>query len=145
MAFQPAGANRATSGVRKAVEYWDEYGEEESVRYYNSAKSIDGEFYVVIMRLDKSGETIILRHAFQPDLVGPDAPVVATNDGESVQARLWEAGMIGGGWVSSFHPRSVSPRDQRKHAYAESHPDDRTLLFVSRYYEPVNRPFEPVQ
>ncbi len=132
-------ADRAVAEVHAAIRYWQLHGEEETIRHYNDPGSIDGQFYVVITRVNADGTSDILAHPYRRDFVGEDVgPIEITAvDGDSLGDRLWRVGRGGGGWVSYFFPNPATGEESRKHAYAEVNPSDVQILFVSGYYEPV--------
>ena len=114
--------------VQQAMNLYVALGLEETVAYYNTKESVDGQWYVFIGDQDD----IMLAHAANPDLVGRHASeVLGPNNypaGEAVAAVADEDGA----WFSYTFTNPVSGAIEAKHSWMVSHDG---LTFGSGWYE----------
>ena len=114
--------------VARAIDLYNAIGREDTVDYYNTTESIDGQWYVFIIDQDD----IVLAHAANPDLVGRHASEgVGPNNypaGEAVAAVADEDGA----WFSYTFTNPVSGAVETKHSWAVRHDG---IVFGSGWYE----------
>ena len=114
--------------VRQALNLYDAVGLEDTLTYYNSSESIDGQWYVFIGDRDD----VLVAHAFDPDLVGRHASeVVGPNDYPSGLAVLAVADEDGE-WFSYTYPNPATGAVETKHSWIVAHDG---LVFGSGWYE----------
>ncbi|MCY3919978.1 MAG: hypothetical protein OXG38_09255 [Chloroflexi bacterium] len=115
--------------VRGAINLYDAVGRDATLAYYNTAESIDGQWYMFI--IDES-DTIVA-HAANEDLRGiPAAESLGPNDypaGAAVAAAAAEAGA----WLDFTYPNPATGGVETKHAWLVRHDG---LVFGSGWYEP---------
>ena len=108
---------------------YDSEGLDATVAYYNTAESIDGQWYVFIFDEDDT----FLAHAADPGLVGrPDSYAVGPNNyptGEAVAASADEAGA----WFSYTFSNPATGAVEAKHSWIVEYGG---LTFGSGWYEP---------
>ena len=129
-AAPPANPAAATqSYVQAAIARYNADGREAALAYYNTADSVDGDFYLFVA---EDGEIIV--HATVPDNIGRDlrGPLgtdITGYDFGSVMADATEAGQ----WVDYVY---LNPADnfahERKHSWVIRHDG---LVFGSGWYE----------
>ena len=113
--------------VRRAIDLYDSKGLEDTLAYYNSVESIDGQWYVFII----DGDWMIA-HAANPTLV--DKHVSASDGpngypaGEAVAAVADEDGE----WFSYTYPNPASGGTETKHSWIVLHDG---ITFGSGWYE----------
>ena len=116
--------------VQKAIALYDAVGLEDTVAYYNTPESVDGQWYMFIF--DKKND-VRLAHALVPSLVGqPASAGVAPNDyptGEAVMAVADEDGE----WFSYTFTNPSTGNLEAKHSWAVEYDG---LVFGSGWYEP---------
>ncbi len=114
--------------VRQALNLYDAMGLEDTLAYYNSSESIDGQWYVFIGDRDD----VLVAHAFDPDLVGRHASeVVGPNNYPSGLAVLAVADQDGE-WFSYTYPNPATGTIETKHSWIVAHDG---LVFGSGWYE----------
>ena len=115
--------------VEQAINLYNAVGLEDTVAYYNTKESIDGQWYVFIFDRDDT----MLAHAANPDLVGkPASYAVGPNNypaGDAVAASDREAGA----WFSYTYPNPATGGVQSKHSWIVSYDG---YTFGSGWYEP---------
>ncbi len=120
------------SFVRQALDLYDALGREAAVAYYNTERSIDGQWYVFIM----SQDDMMLAHAANPDLVDrPVSAAIGPNGypaGEAIAAVADEDGE----WFSYTYPNPATGAAETKHSWIVRY--DGTT-FGSGWYEPGPR------
>ena len=116
--------------VQDAIDRYEEQGQANTLRYYNTEGSVDGQWYVFII-----GEDNRVR-AIHPDLreyIGEDVAVAVDNAGYPhgpVIASVSESGR----WVTYLSENPArSNRVQTKHAWVIRH---KGLIFGSGWYDP---------
>ena len=114
--------------VSEAIDRYAEDGHVETVEYYNSEDSIDGQWYLFVA--DESGDLII--HGANQDLVGtPLEDVVGENSYPSGQL-VSDIAAEGGGWSEYVFYNPETNRAQVKHSWLDEHAG---LTFGSGWYE----------
>ena len=115
--------------VQQAINLYDAVGLDDTVAYYNTPESVDGQWYAFI--IDQDGT--ILAHAANPDLVGtPTSEVVGPNGypaGKAVAAAPDEDGE----WFSYTFPNPATGGVDAKHSWLVEYDG---LTFGSGWYEP---------
>lgn len=115
--------------VESAINLYDAVGLEDTVDYYNTSESVDGQWYMFI--LDEND--IMLAHAANPSLVDrPASAAVGPNNypaGEAVVA----VADVDGEWFSYTFPNPATGGVQAKHSWMVEHDG---LTFGSGWYEP---------
>ena len=123
--------------VKRATDLYDVLGREDAVEYYNTRKSVDGQWYVYIA----SEDDVTLAHAPTPAFVGMDLKDITVGDanypaGAAIDAVADEDG----GWTSYSYINPATGVYETKHSYAVRHDG---LLFGSGWYEPSPSKSEP--
>ena len=126
---QPAAFTRAIVG--QAVNLYDSVGLHGTASYYNSAESIDGQWYVFIY----DAQDVLIAHAANPDLLGRHAiHVVGANEYPAGQAVASVArANPDGTWLEYIFPNPATGGYETKHAWVQVHEG---LIFGSGWYEP---------
>ena len=131
--YEPGPSKSDASGytkafVERAIDLYHAVGLERTADYYNTAESIDGQWYVFIFDENDT----FLAHAANPALVGqPDSVAVGPNNypvGEAVAASAEEAGA----WFSYTYTNPTSGAVEAKHSWIV---DVGGLTFGSGWYE----------
>ncbi len=119
--------------VQQAINLYNAVGLEETVTYYNTPESIDGQWYIFIYDI---GDDSLLTHAAIPDLIGkPASAAVGPNNypaGEAVFAVADEDGE----WFSYSYTNPDTGATERKHSWMVVYDG---LVFGSGWYEPGPR------
>ena len=111
--------------VQQAMNLYVALGLEETVAYYNTEESVDGQWYVFII---DDNQTII-SHAPNPDLVGKDASqALGPNSYPAVAASADEDGA----WFDYTYTNPASGVVETKHSWVVIHDD---ITFGSGWYE----------
>ena len=115
--------------VQSAINLYDAIGFEDTVAYYNTPESTDGQWYIFI----GDENDILVAHASNPSLVNQHASAaVGPNNypaGEAVAAVADEDGE----WFSYTFPNPATGGVQAKHSWMVRHDG---LTFGSGWYEP---------
>ena len=114
--------------VKKALQYYKEHGREETVAYYNTPESVDGDWYVFI--IDENDHVIANAN---PELVGEDLKgdlgVDATGHRYSdLLLSATEKGL----WVDYVFNNPATGAEQTKHSWVVRHDG---VLIGSGWYE----------
>ena len=113
--------------VRQAIEYYDAEGLDATLEHYNDPTSVDGSWYVVIIRED--GE--VVANATRPDLVGTNSwerrDIYGKPNGREVLTSP-EAGR----WVDYHFTHPATGQPEQKHTWAVHHDG---YVFLSGWYE----------
>lgn len=115
--------------VERAIERYDDEGLEKTVAYYNTAESVDGDWYVFILNEDD----VFLSHPTIPANVGKDL----TSD-EFVGADGFHFGKAlvaateDGDWVSYHYLNPNSNAEEQKHSWVVERDG---LIFGSGWYQ----------
>ena len=112
--------------VQKAVDLYDAIGLEDTIAYYNSPESIDGQWYVFIV--DEDGYTV--SHP-RPMFIGRDPRLRVDITGYFYGDELLGATETGR-WVSYVLLNPETGEDRQKHTWAVRHDG---WLFASGWYE----------
>ena len=114
--------------VDRALRYYKAYGREETVAYYNTPESVDGEYYVYIF--DESD--LLIAHA-NPDLLGMDLKEELGLDstGYHFGTDMLET-TAEGLWVHYVFVNPATGEEETKHAWAVRHDG---LIIGSGWYE----------
>ncbi|MDE2802230.1 MAG: cache domain-containing protein [Chloroflexota bacterium] len=115
--------------VHQAIERYDDDGLEETVAYYNTAESVDGDWYVFIADEDR----VLIAHAPIPENVGK--PLSSDDfkgaDGFHFGNALAEASS-GGDWVTYTYLNPNSGDEEQKHSWVV---EKDGLIFGSGWYQ----------
>ncbi len=115
--------------VSQALEYYEANGREATLAYYNTAESIDGQWYVFVLE-DRDGALYTVAHPSRPELVGTTRERIDANGynyGEAFAA-VTEAS---GEWISYLFTHPTTREDAPKHTWVERRGD---LLFGAGWY-----------
>ena len=113
--------------VEQAIARYERDGREAMLAYYNTAESIDGQWYMFIVDEAQS----IVAHRNQ-DLVGLAGAGVRGPDGYPIGEILSATARSAGAWLSYLFHNPVLGRDQIKHSWIVRHDG---LNFGSGWYE----------
>ena len=116
------------SFVRQAINLYDAVGLDDTVAYYNTADSIDGQWYVFIF---EESDTLIA-HAANPDLVGMHASDILGPNGYPAGAAVVASADEDGGWFSYDFPNPGTGGIETKHSWMVIHDG---ITFGSGWYE----------
>ena len=115
--------------VWEALERYEDEGREDTVAYYNTRDSVDGDWYVFIA--DEDG--VLISHATIPENVGK--PLSSDDflgaDGFHFGNALGEAGEDGE-WVSYTYLNTNTGNEEQKHTWVIRKDD---LIFGSGWYQ----------
>ena len=113
--------------VRQALEFYETHGREATFLHYNDTDSMDGPWYVVIIRSD--GETVA--NATRPDLVGTNSwerrDIYGKPNGREVLTTTEE-----GRWVDYHFTHPATGQPEQKHTWAIRHDGH---VFLSGWYD----------
>ena len=124
----PAGYTKAF--VEKAINRYENEGREATVEYYNTAASVDGQWYIFIA----DDNDAMIAHATIPENIGKD---LKEDFGKDIYGYDFGRELIGatgeGKWVDYFYLNPAQDeRRERKHSWVVKHDG---LLFGSGWYE----------
>ena len=114
--------------VRQALNLYDAVGLEDTLAYYNSSESIDGQWYVFIGDRDD----VLVAHAFDPDLVGRHASEVVGPNGYPSGLAVLAVADEDGEWFSYTFTHPGTGAVETKHSWMVEHDG---LVFGSGWYE----------
>ena len=115
--------------VQQAINLYDALGLEETIAYYNTEESVDGQWYAFIVDQDD----VVISHAADPSLVGLHASeILGPNDYPTAEA-LVEVADEDGEWFDYTFPNPASGNVETKHSWVVRHEG---LVFGSGWYEP---------
>ena len=113
--------------VQKAIDRYEKDGADAAFAYYNSAASVEGQWYMFIADADDR----MVAHGAMPELVGEDFKTVVSPAGYPVgEEMVRDAGE--GSWFSYDWPNPETGEDGAKHSWVVRHEG---ILFGSGYYE----------
>ncbi len=112
--------------VGEAVDMYESQGREAAVSYYNTAESVDGQWYVFIVDADD----LFLSHAPSPFLLGTDLKEVVGSDGFELGKEIAKA-TEEGHWVEYLWPNPATAMEETKRSWVIRHDG---LIFGSGYY-----------
>ncbi|MXY46774.1 MAG: hypothetical protein F4Y44_07275 [Chloroflexi bacterium] len=122
--------------VNEAISMYESEGREETVAYYNSPDSLDGQWYVFIG--DKNDR--MLAHATVPENVGKRYDEVVSPDGYPAGAQVAAAATEDGAWTSYTYINPTTGNVQTKHSWVIRHDG---MIFGSGWYEDGPAKSEP--
>ncbi len=115
--------------VESAIGMYEFEGLDETVAYYNTPESIDGQWYVFIF----DENDMFLAHAADPDLVGrPASAAVGPNNYPTGEA-VAESAAEEGAWFSYTYPNPATGGVEAKHSWIVEYDG---MTFGSGWYEP---------
>ena len=112
--------------VNEAVSMYETQGLEATISYYNTAESVDGQWYVFIVDAEDS----FLSHAPSPSLLGTDLKAVVGSDGFELGKEIAKA-TEEGHWVEYLWPNPSTETEEMKRSWVIRHDG---LIFGSGYY-----------
>ena len=114
--------------VRSAINLYDAIGRQETVAYYNTAESVDNQWYVFI--IDEDGVTVGHHNEM---FRGRDPSLRVDSTGHFYGADLLSA-TEAGKWVNYVLLNPETGDERQKHTWAVKHDG---LIFGSGWYEPI--------
>ena len=114
--------------VEQALERYETSGLEETVAYYNTAASVDGQWYVFIIDQDDT----MIAHAANPDFVGRHVSATVGPNGYPAGLAVAAAASEDGGWLDYTFPNPATGGAETKHSWIIRHDG---LIFGSGWYE----------
>ena len=114
--------------VQQAMNLYVALGLEETVAYYNTEESVDGQWYVFII---DDNQTII-SHAANPDLVGKDASRALGPNSYPTGSAVAASADEDGAWFDYTYTNPASGVVETKHSWVVIHDD---ITFGSGWYE----------
>ena len=115
--------------VQQAIDRYEDDGVEETLDFYNSTESVDGQWYVFIFGKDD----VMLAHATIPENVGRHADDVRGADGFPVGNQVVGAATEDGAWTDYTYLNPSAGGTESKHSWVVRHDG---LVFGSGWYEP---------
>ena len=115
--------------VQSAINLYDAIGFKDTVAYYNTPESIDGQWYVFI--IDENGYKVAI--AANPGLVGMHESEVVGANGYPVGASILASASETGAWFDYTFANPESGVVETKHSWLVEHDG---LIFGSGWYEP---------
>ena len=115
--------------VQQALDRYEAEGLQATLAYYNSAESVDGEWYVFVGE-ERADGLYTIAHATRPELVGTTR--------ERIDRRGFDYGAAfvatteEGQWVDYIYLNTVTGQEEQKHTWIVRRGD---LLFGSGWYE----------
>ena len=117
--------------VQAALDIYDSEGREETIAYYNSQASVEGEWYVFI--IDENDLSV--SHPVMSDLIGQDVKTIVGSDGYELGKEIATA-TEDGHWIHYLWPNPAAGGvEEPKHTWVIRHDG---LIFGSGYYGPPN-------
>ena len=118
--------------VQRAVNLYDDLGQDGTVDYYNTPESVDGQFYVFILQ---AHDLRTLANGARPELVGIDPPARIDAAGYAY-GEAFAATTDEGHWVSYVFINPATDQLESKHTWIMEHDG---LMFGSGWYtEPAD-------
>lgn len=113
--------------VRQALQFYDTHGRDAALSHYNDPASVDGPWYVTIIRSD--GE--VVANATRPDLIGTNSwerrDIYGKPNGREVLTAPEE-----GRWVDYHFTHPATGQPEQKHTWAVRHDGH---VFLSGWYD----------
>ena len=122
--YDPAAYTK--SFVARAIELYDVLGRDALIEYYNTAESVDGQWYVYVIGED--GRNVAHQVKDLLGLVSAEVDVDGYPAGAMVVAAATEAGA----WVDYWYTNLETNRSETKHSWAVKHDG---LIIGSGWYE----------
>jgi hypothetical protein len=116
------------SFVQQAVNLYDAVGLDDTLAYYNTEQSVDGQWYVFIF--DRSDN--LIAHAANPALVNLPAPEVIGPNSYPTGSAVTAVADEDGAWFSYTFPNPATGGAETKHSWIVHHDG---LTFGSGWYE----------
>ena len=116
------------SFVQQAMNLYDAVGLEDTVAYYNTEASVDGQWYIFIF---DENDTMLV-HAANPDLVNRPASYVVGPNGYPTGEAIVATADEDGAWFGYTYPNPATGAVETKHSWMVRHDG---LLFGSGWYE----------
>lgn len=113
--------------VAQALERYDREGRDSTIEYYNTAESIDGDWYVFIIAEDDG----IIAHAARPERLGKKLNELVDVAGYNYGADF-AATTENGSWVEYIYLNPTKDLYEKKHSWVVKHDG---LIFGSGWYE----------
>ena len=114
--------------VRQAINLYDAVGFDDTVAYYNTRESIDGQWYVFIAGEDET----MAAHAANPDLIGKRPSDIRGPGGYPTGPALAAIADEDGGWFEYTFDNPATGAVETKHSWVVIHND---VAFGSGWYE----------
>ena len=114
--------------VRQAMNLYVALGLEETVAYYNTKESVDGQWYVFIIDENQT----IIAHAPDPDLVGKHVSQALGPNSYPTGSAVAASADQDGAWFDYTYPNPASGVVQTKHSWVIIHDG---ITFGSGWYE----------
>lgn len=114
------------SYVQNAIDFYDQEGLDATIAFYDSAESVDGQFYLFLIDEDD----IYLAHPIFPHLKGTDIKDVVGSNGYELGKEIAKA-TEDGHWVEYLWPNPVNLQEEQKTAWVKRHDG---LIFASGHY-----------
>ena len=114
--------------VQQAMNLYDAIGLEQTVTYYNTEASMDGQWYVFIADEDD----VMLAHAARPDFVGLHASETVADKAYPAGKAILAVADDSGGWISYNFTNPETGIVESKHTWAVEYDG---LTFGSGWYE----------
>ena len=128
----PSRANNAAytqAFVESAINLYNAVGLEDTIAYYNTQESVDGQWYMFILDEDD----MMLAHAANPSLVDQPASVADGPNGYPAGEAVVAVADEDGEWFSYTFPNPNTGGIETKHSWMVEHDG---LTFGSGWYEP---------
>ncbi|MYC07082.1 MAG: hypothetical protein F4X57_07925 [Chloroflexi bacterium] len=122
--------------VNEAISMYESEGHEDTIAYYNSPDSVDGQWYVFIG--DKND--MMQAHATIPANVGKRYDEIVSLDGYPAGAQVAAAATEDGAWTSYTYFNPITGNVQTKHSWVIRHEG---MIFGSGWYEDGPAKSEP--
>ena len=114
--------------VNEAIDRYESEGLDATLAYYNTAESMDGQWYVFII----DGDDTMLAHAANPDLVNRPVSAATGPNGYPAGEAVAAAADEDGEWFDYTYPNPDSGALETKHSWIVRHDG---LTFGSGWYE----------
>ena len=115
--------------VNRAADLYDALGIDDAVAFYNTAASVDGQWYVYIA---DENDTLIA-HPAAPNLVGKSAEAVTGDNGYPAGEAVVAVASAEGGWTSYLWTNPATGMTEFKHSFVVERGG---YIFGSGWYEP---------
>ena len=128
-------AEAAVDYVNRAIALYESDGLDATIAHYNSADSLEGNFYLFLIGADDN----YLAHPVFPHLIGTDIKDVVGSDGQELGKEIAQA-TEQGIWVEYLWPNPVTRAEEPKTTWVIRH---NGLIFASGYYAIGQAPETP--
>ena len=123
--------------VEAAVSRYESTGRDATVAHYNTAESVNGQWYVFIV----DENDVIISHATVPGNVGRDIKTINGVDSWPIGRAIVRAASPEGGWLTYYFANPATGETELKHSWLARHDG---LIFGSGWYEtppdPISEP-----